>query len=215
MIAARLPGRTDNEIKNYWNTHIKRKLYSRGIDPQTHRPLNSAAAADPVAAVNNNNIIDINNNNNKFQLVTELGCGNNNVNNKNDATSNNKIMVKTETLCEDSNSSSGVTTIEEPTCAPPHPHLNLDLTIGLPSSVNHHQDIKSKGKLQEQHHQQQVLYQWYGGFTSHQGVCLCYGLGFQTPKDHPCTCKSAMLPPSVSETTPSDTMYRFYNPMNI
>ncbi|KAL6213105.1 hypothetical protein ACLB2K_012552 [Fragaria x ananassa] len=40
LIAGRLPGRTDNEIKNYWNTHIRRKLLTRGIDPATHRPLN-------------------------------------------------------------------------------------------------------------------------------------------------------------------------------
>ncbi|XP_019450765.1 PREDICTED: transcription factor MYB80-like [Lupinus angustifolius] len=37
-IAARLPGRTDNEIKNYWNTHIKKRLIRSGIDPVTHTP---------------------------------------------------------------------------------------------------------------------------------------------------------------------------------
>ena len=51
MIAGRLPGRTDNEIKNYWNTHIRRKLLNRGIDPATHRPMNEAAAAAAAAQV--------------------------------------------------------------------------------------------------------------------------------------------------------------------
>lgn len=37
-IAATLPGRTDNEIKNYWNTHIRKKLLRMGIDPVTHSP---------------------------------------------------------------------------------------------------------------------------------------------------------------------------------
>ncbi|XP_041003243.1 transcription factor MYB74-like [Juglans microcarpa x Juglans regia] len=37
-IAARLPGRTDNEIKNYWNTHIRKRLLRMGIDPVTHTP---------------------------------------------------------------------------------------------------------------------------------------------------------------------------------
>ncbi|XP_065869214.1 myb-related protein 308-like [Euphorbia lathyris] len=56
LIAGRLPGRTDNEIKNYWNTHIRRKLLNRGIDPATHRSLHeetstptSASAPAPAA----------------------------------------------------------------------------------------------------------------------------------------------------------------------
>ncbi|GAA0148537.1 DNA-binding transcription factor [Lithospermum erythrorhizon] len=34
LIAGRLPGRTDNEIKNYWNTHLIKRLRNEGIEPK-------------------------------------------------------------------------------------------------------------------------------------------------------------------------------------
>ncbi|MQM17513.1 hypothetical protein Taro_050481 [Colocasia esculenta] len=37
-MATRLPGRTDNQIKNHWNTHLRKKLLRMGVDPVTHRP---------------------------------------------------------------------------------------------------------------------------------------------------------------------------------
>ncbi|URD99999.1 hypothetical protein MUK42_30060 [Musa troglodytarum] len=37
QISMHLPGRTDNEIKNYWNTHLRKKLLRVGIDPVTHQ----------------------------------------------------------------------------------------------------------------------------------------------------------------------------------
>ncbi|URD73252.1 myb-related protein Hv33 [Musa troglodytarum] len=39
-IASQLPGRTDNEIKNFWNSCLEKKLRPRGIDPTAHRPPN-------------------------------------------------------------------------------------------------------------------------------------------------------------------------------
>ncbi|KAK3040734.1 hypothetical protein RJ639_029256 [Escallonia herrerae] len=41
LIAGRLPGRTDNEVKNYWNSHLRRKLVNKGIDPNNHRLVHS------------------------------------------------------------------------------------------------------------------------------------------------------------------------------
>ncbi|RCV06998.1 hypothetical protein SEVIR_1G212600v4 [Setaria viridis] len=44
-IATHLPKRTDNEIKNYWNTHLKKRLAKMGIDPVTHKPRADAPGA--------------------------------------------------------------------------------------------------------------------------------------------------------------------------
>ncbi|PNT40276.1 hypothetical protein POPTR_004G088100v4 [Populus trichocarpa] len=56
LIAGRLPGRTDNEVKNYWNSHLKKKLINMGIDPNNHRlnqilPRLQAEPAAPVIAI--------------------------------------------------------------------------------------------------------------------------------------------------------------------
>lgn len=44
IIAQQLPGKTDSDVKNNWNTKLKKKLSQMGIDPVTHKPFSKLIA---------------------------------------------------------------------------------------------------------------------------------------------------------------------------
>lgn len=55
-IARQLRKRTDNEVKNYWNAHLKKRLADLGIDPVTHKPIGAAS----ICSTGNSDAMNIN-----------------------------------------------------------------------------------------------------------------------------------------------------------
>ncbi|KAK6143388.1 hypothetical protein DH2020_023736 [Rehmannia glutinosa] len=121
LIAGRLPGRTDNEIKNYWNTHIRRKLLSRGIDPTTHRPINEPSIASSASQ--------------ELAMPPTISFSAPNSDSKEDKSG---ILCKV----ENNNNNNNSPIIIREKC----PDLNLDLRISPPShQQNQDQPLKTGG----------------------------------------------------------------------
>ncbi|KAI3812151.1 hypothetical protein L1987_16857 [Smallanthus sonchifolius] len=198
LIAGRLPGRTDNEIKNYWNTHIRRKLLNRGIDPATHRPI-----SDPDGHQTNN--------------ITTTASP--------DVTTTTTISFATTTpitthlvknevedvkTCTDSPDRKIENTLPEnqERC----PDLNLELRIGPPHHQNNAISSSSSSSYIPQH-QQSVEYHGQtlvtGGRTS-GGAIICFtcSMGIQNSKE--CSCTT-----SLSGTSSNSTGYDFLGLKNV
>ncbi|KAI4326711.1 hypothetical protein MLD38_031996 [Melastoma candidum] len=75
QIAARMPGRTDNEIKNFWNSCLKKKLLRQGIDPATHESILGARKQETNAEKENFQQLPESNYGKATQfLVTDSAC---------------------------------------------------------------------------------------------------------------------------------------------